>query len=82
MKRNKEEIIEAIWTTIWAITQVAFIVLRLFKIITWSWWWILSPIWGLFALAVAVFLIMVIIVGVYYMTGVMKIYWKHWRGKI
>ena len=24
---------------------VAFIVLKLCKIINWSWWWVLSPIW-------------------------------------
>ena len=25
--------------------QVAFIVLKLCKVINWSWWWILSPTW-------------------------------------
>ena len=25
--------------------QVAFIVLKLCKVINWSWWWVLSPIW-------------------------------------
>ena len=24
---------------------IAFIVLKLCKVITWSWWWVLSPIW-------------------------------------
>lgn len=24
---------------------IAFIVLRLTKVIHWSWWWVLSPIW-------------------------------------
>ena len=24
---------------------IVFIVLKLTKIITWSWWWVLSPIW-------------------------------------
>ena len=24
---------------------VAFIVLKLMGIITWSWWWVLSPVW-------------------------------------
>ena len=79
---NKEKIIEVIWTTIWSITQVTFIVLRLFNVIVWSWWWVWSPVWGLFALVIAALLIMVIIVGAYYMFGVMRIYWKHWRGKL
>lgn len=24
---------------------IAFIVLKLTNVITWSWWWVLSPIW-------------------------------------
>ncbi|MBQ5877219.1 MAG: hypothetical protein IIW71_05435 [Treponema sp.] len=24
---------------------IAFIVLKLCNVITWSWWWVLSPIW-------------------------------------
>jgi hypothetical protein len=24
---------------------VAFVVLRLCSVITWSWWWVLAPIW-------------------------------------
>lgn len=28
-----------------SLLQIAFIVLKLCKIITWSWFWVLSPIW-------------------------------------
>lgn len=31
---------------------VAFIVLKLTKVIDWSWWWVLSPIWGTIALLI------------------------------
>lgn len=31
---------------------IAFIVLRLCGVITWSWWWVLSPIWISAALVV------------------------------
>ena len=79
---HKEEILEAIWTVVWVITQVTFIVLKLFNVITWNWWWIFTPVWGLFALVIIVFIAMVMVVGVYYMSGVMRIYWKHWRGKL
>ena len=24
---------------------IAFIILKLLKVINWSWWWVLSPIW-------------------------------------
>lgn len=29
-----------------SLLQVAFIVLKLTHVIDWSWWWVLSPIWG------------------------------------
>ena len=39
---------------------IAFIVLKLCRVIDWSWWWILSPIWIpiLFAL-VSVFILLI-----------------------
>lgn len=27
------------------VLQIVFIVLKLCKVINWSWWWVLSPIW-------------------------------------
>jgi hypothetical protein len=39
---------------------IVFIVLKLCGIITWSWWWILSPIWGpaaLFIICILIFYI-------------------------
>lgn len=38
---------------------VAFIVLKLCKVITWSWWWVLSPVW--IPMAIAVFVLLVIL---------------------
>ncbi len=32
------------------ILGVAFIVLKLCGVIAWSWWWVLAPFWGGFAL--------------------------------
>jgi hypothetical protein len=40
---------------------VAFIVLKLTGVITWSWWWVLSPIWIPLAIVLIVFIIVVII---------------------
>lgn len=31
---------------------IAFIILKLTNVITWSWWWVLSPIWISAAIAV------------------------------
>jgi hypothetical protein len=36
---------------------IVFIVLKLCGIITWSWWWVLSPIWG----SIALFIICILI---------------------
>jgi hypothetical protein len=36
---------------------IAFVVLKLLKIITWSWLWVLSPIWICIALCVIVFMV-------------------------
>ena len=37
-----------------------FILLKLLKVINWSWWWVLSPIWigaALFTIILAIFFI-------------------------
>ena len=33
---------------------IAFIVLKLCHVIDWSWWWVMSPLWGAFVLMVIV----------------------------
>jgi hypothetical protein len=40
---------------------IAFIVLKLCKIIKWSWLWVLSPIWICAAIVIAVMLIIVVL---------------------
>lgn len=37
--------------------QIIFITLKLCKVIDWSWWWVLSPIWGSVALFIIAFAI-------------------------
>lgn len=34
------------------------LVLKLTKIITWSWWWVTAPIWGGFLLAIVLMFIL------------------------
>lgn len=46
-----------------AILGLIFITLKLCNIITWSWWWVLAPLWGPFAIVLAVLFICVIIGG-------------------
>lgn len=40
-----------------SLLAVAFIVLKLCGVINWSWWWVLSPLWGGFALGAAIVLL-------------------------
>ena len=35
-----------------------FLVLKLTGVIAWSWWWVTAPLWGGFAIFLAVLLIM------------------------
>lgn len=42
---------------------IVFIVLKLLGKITWSWWWVLSPLWIPIAIAIAVMVICGIILG-------------------
>lgn len=39
---------------------IAFIVLKLTNNITWSWWWVLSPIW----ISISLLVIILIIAGI------------------
>lgn len=43
-----------------SILLVAFIVLKLCGVITWSWLWVLSPLW----IPIVLFLVILLIVGV------------------
>lgn len=42
---------------------LVFIVLKLTGNLAWSWIWVLAPIWGGFALAVVIFLLMAVAAG-------------------
>ncbi len=39
---------------------ITFLVLKLTKVIDWSWWWVTAPLWGPLAAIVAVFLVVVV----------------------
>ena len=45
-----------------SLLQVAFIVLKLCKVIDWSWWWVFVPTWGttiLVFIGIAIFFLVV-----------------------
>ena len=41
---------------------VVFLILKLCNVINWSWWWVTAPLWMPFALGVAIFIIVMIII--------------------
>lgn len=43
---------------------VAFIILKLTHVISWSWWWVTLPLWGGFAI-IALILIVLALVAVF-----------------
>lgn len=45
---NKNSIV--VGSSLSNLLTVAFVVLKLTKVIDWSWWWVLSPLWIQFAL--------------------------------
>lgn len=40
---------------------VAFVVLKLCKVISWSWWWVFSPLWIDFALSIVIVIVIAIV---------------------
>lgn len=60
MSKNNTNVNSGIGFT--GLLTIAFIVLKLCKIIDWSWLWVLSPIWISFAFTISIF----ILIGVGY----------------
>jgi len=48
---------------LFSVLGVAFIILKLCKVVAWSWWWVLAPFWGWPIVAVLLVLIAFIMVG-------------------
>lgn len=51
---------------------IAFLVLKLCGVINWSWWWVTAPLWGGFALVVAILLIGFVVFSFGFMRHKMK----------
>ena len=47
-------------TSICGVLLIVFVVLKLTDVIDWSWWWVLSPLWGQLALLVLLIFIKLI----------------------
>lgn len=46
---------------------IVFIVLKLIGVITWSWWWVLSPLWISFGIGLIALLVFgIVILGIWF----------------
>lgn len=49
------------------VLTIVFIVLKLTKLIAWSWWWVLAPSWIPITILIVVGIIMLIVGGITYL---------------
>ncbi len=57
----KESTQTAIGISLPVVVFLIFLTLKLCKVITWSWWWVTSPLWIMAALTLAVLLISMVV---------------------
>lgn len=43
------------------ILTIIFVILKLCGVLSWSWWWVLSPLWG----SIAIFIIVAVLVWLF-----------------
>lgn len=51
---------------------IVFVILKLTKVIVWSWWWVLAPAWIPITLSIGFAIIMLIIGGVIFLSAIKK----------
>ena len=61
MEDKKKNVEVSIAPSLPVLLTVAFIVLKLCGVISWSWLWVLSPLWISFALGILLLIILLII---------------------
>jgi hypothetical protein len=47
------------------ILALIFITLKLTGYITWSWWWVLAPLWGPFAFVIGIAILVAIVAALF-----------------
>ena len=53
-------------TDICGVLFIVFLVLKLCKLIDWSWWWVTAPLWGPIAFVLILAIIGVIVSEIFY----------------
>lgn len=52
MRKSKSPIDVVMFLVTWLLSTVAFIILKILGLISWSWWWLLVPLFGPLVLAI------------------------------
>ena len=57
---------------------IVFVILRLTEVITWSWWWVLAPLWIPMALSTIVVVIVFLVIGLVLKKSITNFFmWKN-----
>ena len=64
MKNNNNEVNVSIGGGFSGLLFIAFLILKLCNVITWSWWWVTAPLWMPLAFVIVVSIICVIVLAI------------------
>ena len=64
MKNNNNEVNVSIGGGFSGLLFIAFLILKLCNIITWSWWWVTAPLWMPLAFVIVVSIICVLVLAI------------------
>jgi membrane protein YdbS with pleckstrin-like domain len=64
MKNNNNEVNVSIGGGFSGLLFIAFLILKLCNIITWSWWWVTAPLWIPVAFVIVVSIVCVIVLAI------------------
>jgi membrane protein YdbS with pleckstrin-like domain len=64
MKNNNNEVNISIGGGFSGLLFIAFLILKLCNIITWSWWWVTAPLWIPVAFVLVILIIYIIVLAI------------------
>ena len=64
MKNNNNEVNVSIGGGFSGLLFIAFLILKLCNVITWSWWWVTAPLWIPVAFVLVVLIIYLIVLAI------------------
>jgi membrane protein YdbS with pleckstrin-like domain len=64
MKNNNNEVNVSIGGGFSGLLFIAFLILKLCNVITWSWWWVTAPLWIPVAFVIVVSIVCVIVLAI------------------